>query len=61
MYIDRGQIKLSTAREATKSGIVDPEILIKSVRSKEYKNIIKHISVDSLKYRVMKCLMSVKS
>lgn len=41
MYIDRGQIKLSTAREATKSGIVDPEILIKSVRSKEYKNIIK--------------------
>lgn len=41
MCIDNGQIILSTERKATKNNMVDPDILIKSVRCKEYKNIIK--------------------
>lgn len=41
MYIEKGHIKLRTAREAIKNTVVDPDILIRSVRCEEYKNIIK--------------------
>ena len=41
MCVDKGQIRLSIEREAKKNDVVDPDILIKSVRCDEYKNIIK--------------------
>lgn len=41
MYIEKGQIKLRTERNAIRNTVVDPDILIRSVRCKEYKNIIK--------------------
>lgn len=41
MYIEKGQIKLRTERNANRNTVVDPDILIRSVRCEEYKNIIK--------------------
>lgn len=41
MCVNKGQIRLSIEREAKKNDVVDPDILMKSVRCDEYKNIIK--------------------
>lgn len=41
VYIDKGRIKFHTVRESINNAIVDPDILIRSVRCEEYKNIIK--------------------